>query len=126
MSNFYHVYNARYDESQFDPGQKVHYWNIVYTAIRDSDDSWTQTLMVCDDDLGADGPIGYYIVTGDLMPHDRIDDLIRRTLADCLAGEYGSWDERDEADEMPAFWESVYNLSEIKYWNYMDSTLKVA
>lgn len=126
MNSIYRIFNCRFDEHNWDPNIKpetqVCYCNALFTAVKCGNGEWVNTLMVCDPDLGADGPYNYFVQTGDLMDDKEIDKLILHSFADALVGEYGTW--TFDKDESLREWECVNNLTELYECDYLSSELE--
>lgn len=127
QDTIYRIFNCRFDEHNWDinikPETMMCYCDAVFTAVKCSDTDWVNTLMVCNADLGADGPYNYFVRVGNLMDDNDIDNLIRHSFADSLAGEYGTWtfDEYESLFE----WECVFNLTELYECDYLRDTLEL-
>lgn len=123
MNNFYSIYNYWFDEGHIDNGKLgefVQHYTVIYTGVRTDDGTWMQTVMVCDEDLGADGPYGYYVMVGELMDFSDLDTLVRECISDTYVG-------RRMTQEDDEWWETVFYLTESNFpTRNFTSTLDVA
>jgi hypothetical protein len=124
MGTFFKIFNWKCNESEviFDEEPYWHYGNAIWTAIKTDNGAWTQTLLICNEDLGADGPLGYIIKSNsNLWSFEDVDILIRESFANCYAGKISPNDDEELQNE----WWGWFNLAHISHAAYLDEEVGV-
>lgn len=121
---FFKIFYWKFDESEvtYNDEPYWHYGTAVWTAIRQADGKWTQTLLACNEDLGADGPLDYVVKRDScLWSFEDVDILIREAFANAFAGRLDPEDDCELFDE----WEGCFNLAYVTHEAYLDEEIGI-
>lgn len=122
-NTFYKIFNWRCDQSEV-YNDEPSYWffgTAIWTAIK-TGNGWTQTLLVDNGDMDADGPLACIVkVDNELWSFKDVDIYIREAFANSFVGKLDPHDDEETQDE----WWSWFNLAYITYEAYLDEEVGV-